>query len=145
MRAAMLTDPHGTNQITRGIIGCGIRVHDVVGPGVFENIYEECMAYELTAEKLQFELQRKVPVIYKGVQLKSVYYIDIVVEGCVIIELKSVQSLLEIHRRQVLTQLKLTNLPIGLLMNFNVVRLADGVKRVVNPSMRIEGLVEDSL
>jgi len=67
----MLTDPHGSNRITRGIIGCGIRVHDVVGPGVFENVYEECMAYELTAEKLQFELQRKVPIIYKGVQLKS--------------------------------------------------------------------------
>ncbi|PYR93078.1 MAG: GxxExxY protein [Acidobacteria bacterium] len=139
----MLTDPHGTNLITRAIIGCGIRVHDVVGPGVFENVYEECMAYELTAEKLQFELQRRVPIIYKGVQLKTLYYIDIVIEGCVVVELKSVQTLMEIHRRQVLTQLKLANLPVGLLINFNVVRLVDGVKRVVNPKMRIEGVTDD--
>jgi GxxExxY protein len=141
----MLTDPHGTNGITRAIIGCGIRVHDVVGPGVFENVYEECMAYELTAEKLQFELQRKVPIVYKGVQLKSLYYIDIVVEGCVVVELKSVQALTEIYRRQVLTQLELANLPVGLLMNFNVVRLVEGVKRVVNPNMRAEGLKDDAI
>jgi GxxExxY protein len=141
----MLTDPHGTNQITRAAIGCGIRVHDVVGPGVFESVYEECMAYELTAEKLQFELQRKVPIIYKGVPLKSVYYIDIVIEGCVVVEVKSVQALAEIHRRQVLTQLKLANMPVGLLMNFNVLRLVDGVKRVVNPGMRIEGVKDDPM
>jgi GxxExxY protein len=130
----MLTDPFGTNAITRRIIGCGIRVHDVVGPGVFENVYSECMEYELQEEGLSYETSRAVPIIYKGARLKSRYYIDIVVEGLIVVELKAVAVLAEIHKRQVLTQLKLTDLPVGLLVNFNVVTLtAGGIKRVVNP------------
>ncbi len=130
----MLTDPFGTNAITRRIIGCAIRVHAIVGPGVYENVYSECLQYELQAEGLSFETNRAVPIIYKGVRLKSKYYIDITVEGVVIAELKVVAVLAEIHRRQVLTQLKLTDLPVGLLLNFNVVSLKDGgIKRVVNP------------
>jgi GxxExxY protein len=141
----MLTDPHGTNQITRAIIGCGIEVHKVIGPGLYENVYSECMAHELHAHKLQFDLQRRVPLVYRGVKLDSVYYIDIVVEDCVVVELKAVASLSEIHRRQVLTQLKLAALPVGLLINFNVVRLVDGLKRVVNPEMRMEGMADDEI
>jgi GxxExxY protein len=131
----MLTDPFGTNRITKAIIGCGIRVHGVVGPGVYENVYSECMQYELRGEGLAYETNRAAPIIYKGVQLKSKYYVDIVVEGIVIVELKAITMLAEIHKRQVLTQLRLTDLPVGLLLNFNVVTLTDGgVKRIVNPS-----------
>jgi GxxExxY protein len=130
----MLTDPFGTNAITRRIIGCAIRVHDVLGPGIYENVYSECMQYELRAEGLSYETNRAVPIIYKGVRLNSRYYIDIAVEGLVVLEMKVVAALAEIHRRQILTQLKLTDLPVGLLLNFNVVTLKDGgIKRVVNP------------
>jgi GxxExxY protein len=130
----MLTDPFGTSEITRTIIGCGIRVHEIVGPGVYENVYAECMQYELKQTGLSFDTGRPAPIIYKGVRLTSQYYIDIVVENCVVVELKAVIALAEIHRRQVLTQLKLTGLPVALLMNFNVVTLTNGgVKRIVNP------------
>lgn len=131
----MFTDPFGTSAITRTIIGCGVRVHKEIGPGVYENVYGECMQYELKEQGLCFETGRPVPIHYKGVQLRSRYYIDIVVENCVVVELKAVVELAEIHRRQVLTQLKLAGLPVGLLMNFNVVMLTDGVKRIVNPNL----------
>ena len=135
----MLTDPFGTNAITRSIIGCGIRVHGVLGPGIYENVYGECMEYELKSQGLSFDTGRPVPIIYRGARLKSKYYIDIVVEDCVVVELKAVVALAEIHKRQVLTQLKLTGLPVGLLMNFNVVTLTDGgVKRIVNPQLAQE-------
>lgn len=131
----MLTDPFGTNTITRRIIGCAIRVHDVVGPGVFETVYSECLEYELRQEGLSYETNRAVAIIYKGVRLRSRYYIDMVIGGAVVVELKVVAALAEIHKRQVLTQLKLTDLPVGLLLNFNVVTLTDGgIKRVVNPT-----------
>ena len=130
----MLADPFGTNAITRRIVGCAIRVHDVVGPGVFENVYSECLEYELQQEGLSYETNRAVPVIYRGVRLRSRYYFDMVVGGVVVAELKVVAALAEIHKRQVLTQLKLTGLPVWLLLNFNVVTLKDGgIKRIVNP------------
>ena len=129
----MLTDPFGTSEITRRIVGCGIRVHDVVGPGVYEAIYSECMQHELKEEGLSVEVNRVVPVVYKGIRLKAKYYLDLVVEGLVPVELKSVAMLLEIHKKQLQTQLRLTNLPVGLLINFNVDRLTNGgVKRIIN-------------
>jgi GxxExxY protein len=132
----MLTDPFGTNPLTKRIIGCGIRVHGVLGPGVFESVYTECMEYELREEGLSYELGRPAPIVYKGVQLRSKYYIDIVVEELVVVELKAIAALLEIHKRQVLTYLKLTGLPVGLLLNFNVEILTDGgVKRIINPNV----------
>jgi GxxExxY protein len=140
----MLTDPFGTNAITRKIIGCAIRVHKEVGPGVFENVYSECLEYELQQEGLAYETNRAVPIIYKGVRLRSKYYIDMVVGGVVVVELKVVSALAEIHKRQVLTQLKLTDLPVGLLLNFNVVTLKEGgIKRVVNPKYAKEFPVEE--
>src|SRR5262245_26576242 len=109
----MLTDPFGTSALTRRIIGCAIRVHDTVGPGVLENVYAECLQQELREERLAFEVARAVPIIYKGIRLKSTYYADLVVENLVVVELKAVEALAEIHRRQVLTYLKLTGLPVG--------------------------------
>jgi GxxExxY protein len=128
----MLRDPFGTNQITRAIVGCAIRVHNAIGPGVFENIYSECLQYELKEAGLCFEVNRMAPVVYKGVKLKSKYFLDVVVEKLVAAELKSVETLLPIHKTQLLSQLRLTNLPVGLLINFNVEHLVDGVKRIVN-------------
>ena len=132
----MLTDPFGTNQLTRAIVGCAIRVHNVVGPGVFENIYSECMQQELTEAGLAFDVNRMAPLVYKGVRLKAKYFLDLVVEGLVPVELKSIEMLLQLHKKQLLSQLRLTNLPVGLLINFNVEHLVDGVKRIVNAKYR---------
>jgi GxxExxY protein len=132
----MLTDPFGTNSLTNTLIGCAIRVHRFIGPGVYEKIYSECMEHELKEQGLNFELGRPVALVYRGTPLKAKYYIDIVVENLVIVELKAVAEVTEIHRRQLLTQLKLTDLPVGLLINFNVVTLKDGVKRLINPTLK---------
>jgi GxxExxY protein len=131
----MLRDPGGLSGLTRAIIGCGIRVHQAFGPGLLESVYSECMQHELSEAGLTFEVGRCVPVVYKGHQLKARYYMDLLIEGQVILELKAVDALAEIHRRQLLTQLKLAELAVGLLMNFNVVILTErGVRRVVNPA-----------
>ena len=103
---------------------------------MFENIYAECLVYELHEHGLAFERERLVPLIYKGVPLNAKYYVDFVVENTVIVELKSVAEVAKIHECQVLTQLKLTALPVGLLINFNVPLLVDGVKRIVNPTLQ---------
>jgi len=127
----MLTDPFGTNAITRRIIGCAIRVHDFVGPGLFESIYQECMQYELKEDGLSFEVQVEAPVVYKGHRLNSKFYLDLRIEGVVPVELKSVETLHPVHGKQLLSQLWLTNHPVGLLINFNVPVLKLGIKRFV--------------
>jgi GxxExxY protein len=133
----MLTDPFGTNSITKRIIGCAIRVHDVVGPGLFESIYQEYMQYELKADGLSFEVNIEAPVVYKGHRLKSRFYLDLRVEGIVPVELKSVETLHAVHYKQLLSQLWLTNHPVGLLINFNVEALTKGgVKRIINGEYR---------
>jgi GxxExxY protein len=136
-QSGMLSDPHGTNPLTKTIIGCAIAVHRVIGPGAFENVYAECFAYELHENGVAFETERLVPLIYKGATLKAKYYVDFVVENRVIVELKAVTEVAKIHESQVLTQLKLTGLPVGLLINFNVPVLADGVTRLVNPLLPV--------
>ena len=132
----MLTDPYGTNPLTESIIGCAIRVHRVIGPGVFEKIYSECLTYELKKKGLSFERERPVPLVYKGTRLKAKFFIDFVVEDKVVVELKSVAEITKVHECQVLTQLKLAELPVGLLINFNVPLLVDGVTRLVNPTLK---------
>ena len=132
----MLTDPCGTAPLTRSIIGCAINVHRAIGPGVYESVYGECLEYELKKKGLTFELERPVPLVYKGVRLSAKFYVDFVVENQVIVELKSVAEVVRIHECQVLTQLKLTGLPVGLLINFNVGRLVDGITRLVNPTLK---------
>jgi GxxExxY protein len=141
----MLTDPFGTNVITKAIVGCAIKVHDIIGPGVFENIYNECLQYELKEAGLSFDVNRGAPVVYKGIRLKSKYYLDLVVENLVPVELKSIEVLLNIHKKQLLSQLRLTNLPVGLLLNFNVDVLTDGgVKRIINPRYKPGACVVDA-
>ena len=130
----MLTDPGGVNELTKSIIGCAVRVHRVIGPGVFESVYNECMQWELQQKRLAFALEHPVPLIYQGQKLKSRFYVDMVVEERVVVELKAVSEIIEVHRRQVLTQLRLMGLHVGLIINFNVPILTNGgVKRVVNP------------
>ena len=119
------------NKITREILAAAIEVHRNLGPGLFERIYEPCFHYELGVRKLQFETQRAVPVLYKGMQFGATYHVDLIVEGSIVVEMKCVAALLPVHSAQALTYMKLTNRPFGLLINFNVPKLMDGVKRLV--------------
>ncbi len=117
--------------ISDRVIGLAIEVHRALGPGLLESAYEECLGYELAQHQIRFQRQVPLPVVYKSVQLECGYRIDFVVEDWRVIELKTVEKLLPIHEAQLLTYLKLTGLKAGLLMNFNVPVLKDGIRRMV--------------
>jgi len=117
------------NQITEKIIGCSIEVHKQLGPGLLESAYEECLYYELKSIGLNVKKQLALPLIYKDIKLDAGYRIDLLVENKVIVEIKSVDALAEIHKAQLMTYLKLADIKVGLLLNFNVVRLKDGIVR----------------
>ncbi len=125
-------DRHKLDVITEKIIGAAISVHRVLGPGLLESAYEECLCFELSLMGLNFQRQVALPVQYKDVMLDCGYRLDIVVENSVIIELKAVERLIPVHEAQLLSYLKLSKLPIGLLMNFHVPVLKSGLKRIVN-------------
>ncbi len=120
------------NEITEIVIGCSIKIHKVLGPGLLESAYEECLFYELKKSGLLVEKQKPLPLIYEEVKLDCGYRMDFVIDNKVVVEIKSVDALNEIHLAQILTYLKLSNCKVGLLINFNVLKLVDGVKRVVN-------------
>lgn len=120
------------DKITNEIIGSAIEIHKELGPGLLESAYETCLEYELTHRGFHLERQKILPVKYKKIELDAAYRLDIVVENQIIIELKSVENLLPIHTAQLLSYLKLAELPVGLLINFNVAKLKNGVKRIVN-------------
>jgi len=120
------------NALTHEIIGSAIEVHRVLGPGLLESIYEAALRYELLSRGLRVQRQVLVPVSYKGLKLKTGIRLDLRVEDRVIVEVKSVEHLHEVHRAQLLTYLRLTNLRIGLLFNFNVKFIKDGVRRILN-------------
>lgn len=120
------------NEISKAIIGCAMEVHKHLGPGLLESSYEVCLLYELEQKGLKVIQQQALPIVYKEVKLNAGYRIDLLVENKVIVELKSVEILAPIHTAQVLTYLKLKDLKLGLLINFNSVLLKDGVKRVIN-------------
>ena len=115
--------------LTEKIIGCAIEVHRTLGPGLLESAYEECLARELSLQDVGFRLQVPVPVEYKGVHLDCGYRIDVLVNEQVILELKSLERTLAIHEAQLLTYMKLAKVGKGLLINFNVRRLVDGIRR----------------
>jgi len=119
------------NSIANKVIGAAIEVHKQIGPGLLESSYEECLFYELKEYGFIVEKQKPLPLIYKDVKLDIGYRIDLMVERKLIVELKSVESLSDIHLAQVLTYLKLSGCRLGLLMNFNVVRMKEGIKRVI--------------
>ena len=121
------------NDIAEQIIGGAIEVHRELGPGLMESSYLACLLVELEERRLRFEAQRSLPIVYKGRSLDVSYRLDVIVEDQVVLELKSVERVLGIHEAQVLTYMRLTGCPAGLLINFNVPRLMDGVKRKLNP------------
>lgn len=124
----MLTSNHLTGEIIAG----AIEVHRHVGPGLLESVYEECMTYELTERGLQVERQLELPLYYKGKKLGMDYRLDLFVNQTVIVELKSVQKLEKIHEAQLLTYLKMANKRFGLLLNFNVPMMKQGIRRLLN-------------
>lgn len=117
------------NFITNKIIGCAIEVHRNLGPGLLESAYEECLFYELVRNELNVKRQLTLPLVYKDVKLDAGYRIDLLVENKVIVEIKSVDAIAEIHKAQLMTYMKLANIKLGLLINFNVLRLKDGIIR----------------
>jgi GxxExxY protein len=118
--------------LTEQIIGCAIEVHRHLGPGLLESVYEECLCYELSQLGLRFERQVHLPLIYKGIKLDCGHKLDLVVEDSIVVELKSIEDLAPVHHAQLLTYLKSLNKRVGLLINFNVPILKNGLKRVVN-------------
>jgi GxxExxY protein len=120
------------NELSNIAIGCALKVHSTLGPGLLESSYEACLHYELVNSGLFVETQKKLPLIYETVKLECGYRLDLWVERKLIIDIKAVESLNVVHLAQVLTYLRLTDCKLGLLMNFNVLRLKDGIRRVVN-------------
>lgn len=118
------------NELTEKIIGCAIEVHKRLGPGLLESAYEECLAFELKSAGFSVERQIPVPVVYKDIKLEYGYRIDILVEKTVLLELKSIEAIAPVHVAQVLTYLKFADKQLGLLINFNVPLLKDGIKRL---------------
>src|SRR5450432_4030500 len=134
--AETLSSPRGAasveNVLTEKIIGAAIEVHRHLGPGLLEAVYEECLCYELKQLRLQFERQVHLPITNKGLKLESAYKMDLVVEDAIVVEIKATEGTAPIHQSQLLTYLRSSNKRIGLLINFNVPVLKNGLKRVVN-------------
>ena len=120
------------NELSFLVIGFAIEIHSVLGPGLLESAYKECLFYKLTKEGIYVEKEKAMPLIFEGLKLDIGYRIDLLVENKLVIETKSVDELNDIHLAQTLTYLKLGNYKLGLLMNFNVKRIKEGIKRVAN-------------
>src|SRR5215467_3007200 len=120
------------NEVSGEAVDAAIRVHSVLGPGLLERAYQVCLAHEIGKRGLRVRAEVPMPVRYDGVELDLAYRIDLLVEECVVIEVKSVAKLLPIHEAQLLSHLKLSDHRVGLLINFNVTRLKDGIIRIVN-------------
>ena len=118
-------------RVFKKVLDCAFTVHTELGPGLLESAYEECLCYELIQIGLRVEQQKALPLVYKEVRLEAGYRIDLLVENKVIVEIKSVESLNEVHLAQIITYQKLSDCKLGLLVNFNVKRLKDGIKRVI--------------
>lgn len=120
------------NEISHIIIGLCIKIHKKLGPGLLESSYEECLCYELTKAGMNYSRQQAIPIIYDEVKLDHGFRADIIIENKVIVEIKSIECLQPIHSAQLLTYLKLSNIKLGLLINFNSFSIKDGIKRIVN-------------
>jgi len=120
------------NEISKIILGCAIEVHKQLGPGLLESAYQECLFYELSKAGLEVVKEKPMPIIYKDVKLDHGYRIDLLVNNKVVIEIKTVEQFTEVHTAQVLTYLKLGNYRLGLLLNFYVTTLKNGIRRVIN-------------
>jgi GxxExxY protein len=125
-------DREALDRLTLSVIQAGIEVHRNLGPGLLERLYRECLVFELRARGLRVIVEQLIPIFYKGQRLNGHYRIDLLVDDTVIVEIKSMETVLPVHYAQVLTYLRLTNKPVGLLMNFNVSYLRQGVRRIVS-------------
>jgi GxxExxY protein len=123
------------NELSKIVFDCGLKVHKALGPGLLESAYEECLFYELLKANVHVEKQKGLPLVYEEVKLDIGYRTDLIVENKLIVEIKAVEALNDIHLAQILTYLKLSKCKLGLLINFNVVLFKDGVKRVINGSL----------
>jgi GxxExxY protein len=119
------------NDITREIIGAAMEVHRLLGPGLLESAYEECLSRELQLRSLKVERQKPIPLVYKDVKLECGYRLDLLVESRIVVELKSVEAFAPVHEAIILTYIRLSGLRLGLLLNFNVPVLKDGIKRYI--------------
>ena len=119
------------SELTKEIIGCAIEVHKLLGPGLLESAYEKCLEYELTRKGLYVERQKPIPIVYKKLRLDYGYRIDLLIENKVVIEIKSVDALHPVHEAQILTYMKFAEKKVGLLINYNVKLLKEGIKRYV--------------
>ncbi|POS02645.1 GxxExxY protein [Flavobacterium croceum DSM 17960] len=120
------------NELSKIVFDCALKVHQTLGPGLLESAYEECLFYELKKTRLYIEKQKALPLIYEEVKLDIGYRIDIIIENKLILEIKSVEALNDVHFAQLMTYLKLTDCKLGMLLNFNVSLIKNGIKRVVN-------------
>jgi GxxExxY protein len=118
--------------MSRQIIGCAIRVHTELGPGLLESAYQACLAYELREAGLRVECEVPLPLVYRAMRLDLGYRLDLLVENCVVVELKAIEAIAPVHKAQLLSHLRLSGKKLGLLINFHVARLKDGIYRVVN-------------
>jgi GxxExxY protein len=128
----MLAVLGSVNEITSRIIAAAIEVHRTLGPGLLESVYHSCLLYELRLAGLNVESEKKIPVVYKGIALDSYHVLDLLVEGIVVVETKCLGVVLPVHEAQLMTQLKLANKPVGLLLNFTVPVMKDGITRKLN-------------
>jgi GxxExxY protein len=114
------------------ILDAAFKVHTALGPGLLESVYETCLVYELKLNGLKVDNQLTLPVVYKGITVDSGLRLDLLVENCVIVEIKAVENIIPLYKAQLLTYMKLTKTRVGLLINFNIIHLRDGIKRLVN-------------
>lgn len=131
----VLRDITGYETLTGAIIGCAMRVHNAIGPGLLESVYDRCLVIELKASGFHVEMGRRVLLTYRGQEAGPVYIPDLIVEGVVIIEVKAVERLIPVHKAQLITYLKLTRCPVGLLLNFHAESLRHGIRRVLRPDL----------
>ncbi len=126
---------YSENELSKIVFDAALKVHKVLGPGLLESAYQECLYYELKKSELLVQKEKALPLIYEEVKLDCGYRLDLIVEDKLIIEVKSVEALTDIHLAQVLTYLKLSDCKLGLLINFNVLLIKDGIKRVINGNL----------
>ena len=134
----MSRTPSDVDALTEKVIGSAIEVHRTLGPGLLERIYRECLIIELTAAQLRIQREKRVPIEYKGQPLRGELRLDLLIEGCLVVELKAVEVLHPLHLAQVITYLKLTGCPAGLLMNFNTTSLRSGLRRLDHPDWHVK-------
>ena len=124
--------PVRTEDVTRKILDAAYKVHTALGPGLLESVYEACLIYELKSGGFKIDSQLSLPVVYEEIIVDSGLRLDILVENCVIVEIKAVENIIPLHKAQLLTYMKLTKTRLGLLINFNTIHLKDGITRLVN-------------